>query len=223
MEGIINILLASGSPRRKELFALTGWSFVVQPVHLDEGQRPNEPAEVYVNRLAQEKAESATAESGGAEIVLGADTIVLHNRHVLGKPNSAGEAERTLLDLMGKEHTVITAIFLIDRVENRLKLDYCTTSVPMREYSFREVQEYVDSGDPLDKAGAYAIQNANFSPVAVEQMTGCFANVMGLPLCHLVRSMREWNIDPPKDVPRACIAHTRYDCTVYSDILDHRQ
>jgi septum formation protein len=178
-------------------------------VDLNERQRVGEDPEEYVTRLAQEKAEAALAGAHTADVVLGADTIVVHNGTVLGKPANEVEAEEILMELKGREHTVITAIALIDPANHRLKIDHCVTQVPMREYSLTEVENYVASGDPLDKAGAYAIQNSNF------------ANVMGLPLCHLLRSMREWDLDTAIDIPAACIRHTRYDCGVYSAILDH--
>lgn len=174
-----------------------------------------------MRRLAREKAEAALEGAHTADVVLGADTIVVHNGTILGKPANEAEAEQILIELKGREHTVITAIALIDPANHRLKIDQCVTHVPMREYSLTEVKNYVASGDPLDKAGGYAIQNSNFGPVDVGQMKGCFANVMGLPLCHLLRSMREWGMDTAIDIPGACIRHTRYDCGVYSAILEH--
>jgi predicted house-cleaning NTP pyrophosphatase (Maf/HAM1 superfamily) len=91
--------------------------------------------------------------------------------------------------------------------------------VPMREYSSGEIQTYVDSGHAMDKAGAYGIQDDFFQPVALDLLTGCFANVMGLPLCHLVRSTRQMGIEPPNNVPAECQAFTGHSCPVYAEIL----
>jgi predicted house-cleaning NTP pyrophosphatase (Maf/HAM1 superfamily) len=99
------------------------------------------------------------------------------------------------------------------------EMELCVTSVPMRDYTDREISAYIDSGSPMDKAGAYGIQDRGFNPVEIAQLNGCFANVMGLPLCHLLRAMRRLGQDTPCDVPLACQSFTSYDCPVHSDIL----
>lgn len=99
----------------------------------------------------------------------------------------------------------------------RLRSDLCVTDVPMRAYSEQEISAYVRTGDPLDKAGAYAIQHPGFQPVAA--MAGCYASVMGLPLCHLTRLLREFDLQPRTDLPAGCQAFLQYDCPVYSSIL----
>jgi predicted house-cleaning NTP pyrophosphatase (Maf/HAM1 superfamily) len=124
------------------------------------------------------------------------------------------------MELRGKDHQVITAVALVDQATARRMVDFCLTNVPMREYSPAEVDDYISSGDPLDKAGAYAIQHPSFHPVALDRLDGCYANVMGLPLCHLLRSMRDWGNPAPKEIPSECRQYTGYDCKVYPSILD---
>jgi predicted house-cleaning NTP pyrophosphatase (Maf/HAM1 superfamily) len=114
---------------------------------------------------------------------------------------------------------VITAIALYDVQNNRQLFDICETKVPMRKYSDEEIEAYIASGDPMDKAGAYGIQNAEFHPVAIEKMNGCYANVMGLPLCHLTRTMRELGIVPAVDIPQRCRSATQYACRIFEDVL----
>jgi predicted house-cleaning NTP pyrophosphatase (Maf/HAM1 superfamily) len=113
---------------------------------------------------------------------------------------------------------VITAISIYRTDDGKMLGDSCTTDVPMRNYLDEEIDDYVNSGDPLDKAGAYAIQHEGFRPV--EGLKGCYANVMGLPLCHLTRSLSRFGIAPQVDVPQACQAALGYDCPVYLDILN---
>jgi septum formation protein len=211
------IRLASGSPRRVELLQLTGWSSEISPVQLDERPHQGESAQSLVRRLAREKA--ARALQGGANVVLAADTIVVHEGKILGKPANGEEARHMLAALGGNQHEVLTAITLIERKSGDQVEDLCRTTVPMRPYGMDEVVEYVDTGSPLDKAGAYGIQDDGFQPVDSEAMSGCFANVMGLPLCHLVRCMRELGYEPEADVPGACQKHNVYECDVFEGIL----
>jgi MAF protein len=172
-----------------------------------------------VRRLALAKADSAGAAADHNEIVLAADTAVLNGDRILGKPADRAEAREMLQALRGREHRVLTAIALVDQASGERVVDVCETCVPMRAYGDAEVEAYVASGAVQDKAGAYGIQDHGFDPVLVDQMQGCYANVMGLPLCHLVRSMRRLGLEPPGDVPAACRAHTGYACSVYPGIL----
>lgn len=211
------VILASSSPRRKELMALTGWQVILRAVDVDEAPLPHEPAGSVAHRLAVAKARLAAEQEGQGEIVLAADTVVAKADRILGKPLDQTEAHRMLMDLRAQSHQVITALMLIG--DGQEAIEICETTVPMRDYGPKEVSEYVATGSPLDKAGAYGIQDSGFDPVAVEKMEGCFANVMGLPLCHLVRAMRGLGQTPEADVPLACQAHTGYDCPVYPEIL----
>jgi len=119
--------------------------------------------------------------------------------------------------LRGRTHQVYTAIAVLDPVSSRLLTGLCGSQVPMREYSDDEIEAYIASGDPLDKAGAYAIQNSAFQPVS--DFRGCFANVMGLPLCHLTRTLKEFDIAPRQDVARACQTALQYECAIYPAVL----
>jgi MAF protein len=210
------ILLASNSPRRKQLLALAGWPYRIQPADVDETPLPGEPAEAYVLRLAESKARAA---AGSAEdgLVLAADTTVVDAGAILGKPNDADQARAMLWQLRGRSHQVLTALAVLQSHTDRLLTDVCATDVPMRAYTEAEIEAYVASGDPLDKAGAYAIQHAGFHPV--ESLAGCYANVVGLPLCHLARMLRKLGLSPRADLPQACQAALGYQCPVYDQIL----
>lgn len=195
------LVLASNSPRRRQLLALAGRSFSLQPASIDEQPFPGEHPGAYVLRLARGKARAAGA-GQLAGLFLGADTTVALGMEILGKPADGKEAAEMLRRLRGREHTVYTAIALYDPRRGLERSEVCASRVPMRAYSQAEIETYVASGDPLDKAGAYAIQHAGFHPV--EEFRGCFASVMGLPLCHLERALRSLGAGSPADVAAAC-------------------
>ncbi|TAK27674.1 MAG: septum formation inhibitor Maf [Chloroflexota bacterium] len=180
------IVLASSSPRRAELLARAGLPFRVVVVPIDEEARPWEKPEELAVRLALEKAR-ATARKISAGLVLGADTVVSLDDHVLGKPRDAAEAATMLRALRGRQHRVITGLTLVDARSGRYHTESVTTRVWMRPYSDTELAAYVASGEPMDKAGAYAIQ----SSIArlVERIMGCYTNVVGLPLCAVARAL----------------------------------
>jgi len=217
------VLLASGSPRRRELIALLGLPFNTILAHVDETPHLDEdPAEMVI-RLSCAKAQSARSTTRPPDhpttrlILLSADTTVSLDGEVLGKPRDAAEVRSMLTRLRGRSHQVFTAITLIDTTTGHPITDLATTDVPMRDYSDAEIDAYIASGDPFDKAGGYAIQHGGFNPVA--KMSGCYANVVGLPLCHLTRSLRALGVEPPADVPLACQAHLKYECPVFQSIL----
>jgi MAF protein len=215
------IWLASASPRRRELLGLTGLAFEVRPANVDETPRPGEPPEDYVRRLSREKAETAArgAAADATEaraLMIGADTEVVFRGRILGKPAGAAEARAMLASLRGATHRVLSAITILDLAGGLDLTEVAETDVPMRDYSDEEISDYIASGDPFDKAGAYAIQHAGFHPVA--RLHGCYANVMGLPLCHLTRALRRLDLRLA-GVPEACQAHTGYQCPVYQSIL----
>lgn len=212
-------ILASGSPRRRELWSLLDWNAEVQPICIDELPKDNEEPVAFVRRMALEKAHAASGKADGFGEIFAADTIVVDGDRILGKPLDAGQAREMLWDLRGHVHRVITAIALIDLEQEHVFIDTCGTDVPMRSYSHEEIDAYVASGSPLDKAGAYGIQDDGFNPVDESRMAGCFANVMGLPLCHLMRCMREMGIEPPEALPERCQAHTGYICEIFPAIL----
>ena len=217
---IPKLVLASNSPRRKELLALGGQAFEVKPAEVNEDPQPGEQPIDYVQRLAGEKAQKAATGLEPDALVLAADTTVVCQGRIVGKPKDADEARAMLKALRGQTHIVYTAISVRTSAGVQLN-DLATTQVPMRAYSDEEIEAYVASGDPLDKAGAYAIQHAGFHPVA--SMQGCLANVVGLPLCHLKRTLMKSNLSFDADLPSACQAHFAYDCPVTGDILAWRQ
>jgi MAF protein len=216
------LILASASPRRKELFALTGWMSEIMAVEVDERPQHGENPIGHVTRLAQEKGQKASLGVGEPHILIAADTIVIDDERILGKPTDRDDAKRILKDLAGRSHRVITSLVIVDSARGTTHVDLCETAVPMRNYSRDEIDEYVDTGSPMDKAGAYGIQDNEFHPVETGSMIGCYANVMGLPLCHLTRSMKKNGLQPPTDVPEACQSFTKYRCKVYQDILRFR-
>ena len=213
---LMNLILASNSPRRRQLIGLTGWDFIVSVADVDESPRENESPAEYVIRLATTKARAITAKAD--DIILAADTTVVDGSEILGKPQDKAEAVAMLTRLRGRTHQVYTGIALLRGGDNSLLTDLCVTDVPMRDYTDEEIRAYVASGDPFDKAGAYAIQHPEFRPVA--GMDGCYASVMGLPLCHVVRSMRKLGVEPSADVPANCQKLLEYDCPVFNSILN---
>jgi septum formation protein len=211
------LLLASNSPRRKQLLALGGWEFTTAPANVDETALPGETPRDYVMRLAEAKARASAREASPEHVVVGSDTAVIIDGDILGKPADADEATAMLRRLRGRTHQVYTGIAVYRPSDEKLARDLCITDVPMRVYSDDEIRAYVATGDPLDKAGAYAIQHPGFQPVA--GMSGCFASVMGLPHCHLARLLKEFGMKPMADLPANCQAFLKYECPVFPSIL----
>jgi MAF protein len=217
------LVLASQSPRRRELLELLGLPFDVTLANVAESAQPDEAPAALVARLSQVKAytvERQRTERGTAEpreIIVACDTAVALDDDLLGKPPDPAGAITMLRRLRGRSHAVYTAVSLLGTDTGRALTDVVQTEVEMRSYSDAEIAAYVASGDPMDKAGAYAIQHPGFHPVA--ELEGCYANVMGLPLCHLTRHLRAWGFSPPYDTPAACQAHTARACAVYATIL----
>jgi MAF protein len=214
----VTLILASNSPRRRQLIALAGWDFTVSVADVDESTRENESPAEYVLRLAEDKARAVTTRVPADAIILAADTTVVDGSDILGKPIDEADAVQMLTRLRGQTHQVYTGIALLRMSDGLLLKDICVTEVPMRNYSDEEIRAYVATGDPLDKAGAYAIQHPKFSPVAI--MEGCYASVMGLPLCHVVRLMRKMGIEPKANVPLNCESLLEYECPVFESILN---
>ena len=178
----MRIILASSSPRRRELLSEVYPRFDIIAPRIDESRLPDEDLVAYAERLSRQKAAAVAAQLADAPaIIIAADTIVMHDGDVLGKPADADEAREMLLRLRGRAHDVITG-FTIQRLgENPSAItDHARTTVHMRDYTDAEIAAYIASGDPFDKAGGYAIQNAAFHPVA--RIEGSYSNVVGLPL-----------------------------------------
>lgn len=209
------LVLASNSPRRRQLLALTGLTFVVSVGDVDESQLEHETPSEYVLRLAEKKAGAIQADAD--QIVLGSDTTVVDGMDILGKPADEAEAVEMLTRLRGRTHQVYTGVALLRMSDGLLLKDLCVTDVPMRDYSDEEIRAYVATGDPLDKAGAYAIQHPDFHPVA--SVHGCYTSVMGLPLCHVTRMLRELGLETRSDVPEGCQQLLDYRCLLYEKIL----
>jgi septum formation protein len=212
-----SLLLASNSPRRRELLALGGWRFDVALSDVDERRLAGEAPGAYVLRLAESKARAVASGAPAQALVLAADTTVVDGDELLGKPVDEADAARMLRQLRGRTHQVYTGLALLRVREGHTLTDLCVTDVPMRDYSDEEIEAYVRSGDPLDKAGAYAIQHPGFQPV--QGMAGCYASVMGLPLCHLTRLLSAYGLPAPRDVPLACQRELEYDCPISGAIL----
>ena len=214
------LILASASPRRRQLLALAGWQFEVRPVNADETPLPGEPPETFVRRMAETKARLAASDAKGDALILANDTTVVVDGHILNKPADADEAGAMLRQLRGRTHEVLTAITVLDTATGIAHTDLARSRVPMRDYADDEIEAYVATGDPLDKAGAYAIQHPGFQPVDRAQFTDCFANVMGLPLCHLLRRLRTLGVEAQTDLPAECQRFIPYQCPVHEQILN---
>lgn len=174
-----SLILASGSPRRSEILSSVGLAMDVQPADISEHRlNGDDTPDAWAVRLAEEKAAVAAGSNPDA-ITLGADTIVVVGEEVLGKPSSPEEAVETLRRLRNRTHLVMTAVALDCRAGKWS--GYSTTDVKVRDMTDDEIDQYVASGLPLDKAGSYGIQDAQFSPA--ERLRGCYLNVVGLPLC----------------------------------------
>jgi septum formation protein len=214
---VINLVLASSSPRRKQLLSLGNWKFEVIVSDIDESQHAGETPGDYVLRLAKEKALAVAQKAPPESIVIGSDTSVIDGNEVLGKPKDAQDAIRMLKQLRGRTHQVYTGVAMYRLSDQKMLTELSITNVPMREYGDDEISAYVDTGDPLDKAGAYAIQHPDFQPV--HSMSGCYAGVMGLPMCHVVRALEKFGVPAQADVPAACQSLLNYQCPVSGAIL----
>src|SRR5947209_16391042 len=180
------LILASASPRRQELLREAGISFEVYPAHIPEVRNLQEAPVDYALRLAQEKA-LKIAEQFPQDYVLGADTIVVVDEQVLEKPQDDADAARMLRMLSGRAHQVTTAVCLI-APQKRIDTRTCTTQVYFRQLEEQEIQEYIAGREPMDKAGAYAIQGG--AARWVIRMEGDYSNVVGLPLPTVTAMLR---------------------------------
>ena len=212
------LILASNSPRRKQLLTLFKTPFKVIAADVDESIETGENPQDYVSRLAHSKASSIIPQTSHRQVIIAADTAVVDGDEILGKPANASEAVDMLRALCGRSHHVYTSISVRDTLNGRILLDLCITEVLMRAYVEAEIEDYVASGDPFDKAGAYAIQNQGFNPV--QRVTGCYANVVGLPLCHLIDTLRTLELDIPEEITRGCRTSAGYHCQLVDQIQE---
>jgi septum formation protein len=189
----LKLVLASGSPRRRELLQSIGLDFDVMVSNVEEGAHPDEKPDAYVTRLALEKAVDV-ATRRPREWVIAADTIVCLDDNILEKPRDRDDAIRILTLIVGREHVVYTGLALLNRSIGYSDSRVTTTRVRMAELTGPDVEWYVDTGEPMDKAGAYAVQG--IGAMFIESVQGNYTNVVGLPLSVLFNMMRSAGIDP---------------------------
>ena len=214
-------ILASNSPRRRELLGQLINRFIVKPAQVNEELNTGEDPGDYVRRVTEEKAravgDSLTIFPEQELVVIAADTTVVDGDQILGKPEDADHARKMLRQLRGRSHRVLSGLALYRPEKDSLSVRLVSTEVTLRDFSDQEMEEYIASGDPMDKAGAYAIQNEEFDPVPVFE--GCFANVMGLPLCQLAALLDEHELDWNPKVSLLCQESLQYECPVYRGYL----
>ena len=200
------LLLASASPRRRQLLSLLGLPYETTISPVDEDALHDQysgPVEGLAQWLAEQKALGVhTLPTTAGRIVITADTTVLLDGNVLGKPRDTAHARELLLSLRDRWHHVTTGVAVSRTVDGKLHMRSasCTTPVLMRPYSETEIMAYIATGDPLDKAGSYGIQHPSFQPTAC--IHGCYLNVVGLPLCNLVNLLAEFEVYPAKPATR---------------------
>jgi septum formation protein len=187
------LILASQSPRRKKLLKQIGMKFRVIPSRVAEVISPQQTPGENAQRIAMEKAADVALRVNKG-IVIGADTIVVLDHHVLGKPNSKDDAKRMLRLLSGREHSVFTGFALIDVETGKHTAGVEETKVRFRRLMEQEVIDYVRSGSPMDKAGAYGIQD-DFGAVFIERVNGCYYNVVGFPLARFYSTLQKFEAD----------------------------
>jgi septum formation protein len=210
------LILASGSPRRQQLMRLLKVPFEVRVPEVDEQALLGEiPAELP-QRFSRLKAEWVAREVSQG-IVVAADTVVVHKGDILGKPRDASHARAMLCRLRGERHRVLSGVTVIDVPTGEEITELCESLVWLRHMDDHEIEKYIASGDPLDKAAAYAVQNTQFAPV--EQVVGCPANVMGLPMCHVVRNLWRLGAVLPSTLPTRCEIRYGYRCALTSYVM----
>jgi septum formation protein len=180
------LVLASRSPRRAELLEAAGYTFTVRAADIDETPLPGELPRDYVLRIAEEKARAVASDE--SETVLAADTTVVLGTTIMGKPNDAADAVRMLRALSGRKHEVVTGICL--KRGERVVRDFASTAVWFGRLTEDEIESYVASGEPMDKAGAYGIQG--LASRFVDRIDGSYSNVVGLPVALVYRRLREF-------------------------------
>jgi 23S rRNA (uracil1939-C5)-methyltransferase len=205
----VAVVLASASPRRRELLADLGLSFQVMPADVDETPRPGETPREMVERLSLAKA-LAVAGRLDSGYVVGADSTVVHQGRAVGKPVDADDARRMLTELSGTQHQVTTGVTVLEVASGRRATDSLTSQIAMRELSPEEIEASVAGGTPLDKAGAYAIQDEELRPGRLTE--GCYTNVVGLPLCRLSQMLADFGCPLPPRWAQKTPGRCQMDC-----------
>jgi len=190
--GMKRIILASASPRRVELLEKIGLRFKVEPSNYEEDMHSELEPHEFARKISLEKAEAVASKHKNA-IVIAADTIIVFGSKILGKPHTENEARKMLETINGKSHSVITGFSIIDTGKNKTLSKSVETKIYIRKLTLAEIDAYVSSKEPLDKAGAYAIQG--LGAVIVEKIEGDYFNVVGLPLSALTEALKEFGIN----------------------------
>ena len=204
------LVLASSSPRRQAFLRELGLHFTVLPADIDETPLPDEEPIALAARLASSKAATVAASVAAGAVVIAADTVVALGKELLGKPEDDADATRMLLVLRDKAHEVHSAVSVLDASTGFMETVVSTTEVWMRDYSDDDVARYVETGDPLDKAGAYAIQHPTFKPAS--SIRGCLSGVVGLPLEDMRALLARAGVEVPRDIVAVCEQQTHFPC-----------
>lgn len=217
---MINFILASQSPRRQELLRLVGFPYEVQIADADEDSITDPDPAVNVVETARLKAEKIIRQIKRPfpphTILITADTTVALDNQMLGKPDSPDHARQMLVALRNRKHLVHTGLALLDFASGKEVTGVHSAIVTMRNFSDGEIETYIASGDPMDKAGAYAIQHPQFNPVA--QLDGCYLGVMGLSVCHLLQLLKQFDVPLVADLTAVSTTHQQYPCPLFNQL-----
>lgn len=217
------LILASESPRRRSLLAYLGLPFVSVVSGADETVPAETTPAEYVSLVSMRKANAVLSGLAVNEserlLLIAADTTVALGTQILGKPETPEEAEAMLLALRDRTHEVHTGLTIVDVATGVMRTGVHTSEVTMRRYTRAQVSQYVATGAPMDKAGAYGIQDLVFRPVA--HLDGCFLGVAGLSLCHLITVLDEMGVPPTGDIKAIGALHNGYDCPLYPIAATH--
>ncbi len=183
------VYLASKSPRRRNMLNMMGINFTAVSIDMDEVINENQSPVENVKRIALEKCNLALAEIDEG-IVITADTIVVIDGNIIGKPNSKAHAKKILNTLSGKSHFVYTGFSISNKNKNKTITDYSKTKVTFKKLTAKEISDYIKTGSPMDKAGAYGIQD-DFGAVFVEKISGCYYNVIGFPVSKIYQALKK--------------------------------
>lgn len=216
----MRLILASESPRRQDLLRQCGIAFTAAPAQVEETARDSETPEETALRLARDKARAAARRlDSESALILAADTVVADGAQILGKPANIAQAREFLQRLRGREHRVITGVSLLRAPGGKEWTDVAVTRVRMRAYAPAELEAYLATGDGMDKAGAYAIQHPVFRPV--DSIDGCYANVVGLPMCKVYALLEAAGAPPARPLPDGC--RTGQACAFSNEMDDMRR
>ena len=220
----MNLILASQSPRRRELLRLLGIPFQSIAADVDESSIDHPDPATNVIQTARLKASAISGalphprSKAEREIIIAADTAVTLDGRFLGKPADKDDAVQMLQDLRGRTHQVHTGMTLLDLASGQEISKVHSAVVTMRNYSDSEIANYVATGDPMDKAGSYAIQHPQFKPVI--ELEGCYLGVMGLSICHLILALGQLHIPTSAPLDRLLALHHQYHCPLYEQLND---